>query len=209
MLTDAGKARCLTGLKGGTTSSSIYGSIHSAKSTTGGNETSTAGGIYSRQLVNFNAPSSGIMTLASSVDWNLPTGAVSACLGLWDHATSTSTANFLGMIALGGTPQEYQLNGTDSYIQAPSNAVANDDIIIFFATTAGGGNISSSTTYRVWNREANRFQIATGTGGSGVVTFSDLTQYASSDAYFVKMLADTYASGGIFRLNALEVALNW
>lgn len=209
MLTDVGKARCLTGLKGGTTSSSIYGSIHSAKSTTGANETSTSGGTYSRQLVTFNAPSSGAMTLASSVDWNLPTGAVSACLGLWDHATSTSTSNFLGIIALGGTPQEYSLNGSDSYIYAPNNSVANDDIVIFFATTAGGGNISASTTYRVWNREANRFQIATSTGGSGLVTFSDFTQYPSSDAYVVKMLADTYASGGVFRLNSLEVALNW
>lgn len=209
MLTDVGKARMLTGFKGGTTSSSLYGSIHSAKSTTGANETTTSGGTYSRQLVSFNAPSSGVMTLASSVDWNLPNSAVSACFGLWDHATSTSTTNFLGMVAIGGTPMEYSLNGADSYIQAPGNNVANDDVVVIFATTPGGGNLSAVTTYRVWNREANRFQVATSTGGSGLVTFSDLTQFPSSDAYVVKMLADTYASGGVFRLNSLEIALNW
>lgn len=200
-LSQAGIHRALNGFRGVAPSANTYIGLNSAYSAVGGNEVSTAGGTYARKLATWGTPGSGAMLLSALSAFNLPSGALVGFVSIWDDATSTAAANFLGMFAAGGSPFEYSLIGTDSYVYAPNHGLSNDQAITPLGSTAGGGNLAVGTVYFVTAAETHRFRVATSSGGVGVVTFSDFTQFQSSNAYFTRVNTDSYTSGGTFAVS--------
>ena len=145
------------------------------------------------------------MTFTLSSALTVPAAATTTCVGLWKHITSTTASDFLGMWAIGGTPYEYYLNGTDSYIYVNGHTFAVGEKVLLLGTTVGGGLTAGEIKY-VKTSATGKITLASTLDGTEIV----LTATAnSSDAYIVKAFVDTYAAGGTFTVTTFDVALPW
>lgn len=175
----------------------VYGSVHSAYSTTGANEAS--GGSYARQTLSWASASGGTVSTNTAESWTLASF-TARWIGFWSAVTA---GTFYGMVPVGATKAlTANAYDTDDYIYSDSHGFVDTDTVVMLpadgsATMPGG--LTAGTVYYVVSAATDRFQVAATSGGAAInVTSSQEVWLSDIDpAVFTASAALTIASGSI------------
>lgn len=176
--------------------------LHTAFSTTGGNEAS--GGGYGRAAATWDA-AGGTVAGRKDLDGTLPSIAVAAgtyvYFSLWD---SNAAGTFYGMQAIGGgsylpfAAETGDLSGDTLFCEA--HGYANGTTVIPWGDLLPTG-LTEGTVYYVVGASTDTFQLATTLGGSAI----NITD--EGFGLIQSCLPQTYTSAGLVNVAGLAVDL--
>jgi hypothetical protein len=177
------------------TNHGLYASLHSAYSSSGGNE--LAGGSYARVAVTWGSPSGELLSLSGTpYTFNVPASSTVAWIGYWD---ASSGGNFHGMIPNGGaTPYAFAVPSSTGTFLAPNSAYAAGLTVV--AVPTGGSTLPSGLTagsiYYVISPSSDTFKLSTTSGGSAVSLSTDGSGVVQA------ITAEVYGGAGTFAVNS-------
>lgn len=173
----------------------LYASLHSAYSSSGGNELS--GGSYARIAVTWGAPSGETINLSGTpYTFNVPASATVAWVGYWD---ASSGGNFQGMLPNGGAvPYAFAVPSSTGVFLAPNSAYSANQQVVVVPT--GGSTLPSGLTtgaiYYVITPSSDTFKLSTTSGGSAVSLSTDGSGVVQS------ITPEVFGGAGTFAVNS-------
>lgn len=173
----------------------LFLSAHTAFSATGANLTGV------KTSANFSAAASRAKSLSAAVDIAIGAGVTVNWIGIWD----STQAVFKGMFSNSGFDRSFQLGITPNTILVEGHGLANGDKIVFHNDTVPGG-LTEGTVYFVTNSTAadpDTFTVAATSGGATI----DLTSQHGANCVVSKVIEETFASAGTFRVNTMTITI--
>jgi hypothetical protein len=178
---------------------------------TGTNATGTeaTGGspAYARQGVVWGAAAAEIKQNTNTITIDVPAGTYG--FFTWWNAGTGNTGNYLGYAPINGTVRGFATVDTvltnDQFL-SPGHGLANTDRVMLYnvlGTTLVTG-VSEGTVYFAVNVATDTFKVSLTSGGAAV----DLTAVAGGEAYFEKVIPETFASQGQLTIAAAALTLD-
>jgi hypothetical protein len=178
---------------------------------TGTNATGTeaTGGspAYARQAITWGAAAAEIKQNTNTITIDVPAGTYG--FFCWFNASTGNTGNFRGYAPINGTVRGFATVDTvltnDQFL-SPGHGLANTDRVMLYnvlGTTLVTG-VSEGTVYFAVNVATDTFKVSLTSGGAAV----DLTAVAGGEAYFEKVIPETFASQGQLTIAAAALTLD-
>lgn len=139
-------------------------SAHTAYSSTGANEVTGGTPAYARKSVTYAAAASEARAASNTPTFDIPAATTVRWIGMWDAVTA---GNFLGMIANGGTEQEFSVDITADTVKVPAHGFAANQKIAFSGDTVPGG-LTEGTVYFAVTITTDTFQVSATSGGGAI-----------------------------------------
>lgn len=195
MFTTAARNAMLGGFPG------THLSAHSAYSSTGANELTGGTPAYARKAVTYAAASGEARAASNTPTFDVPAGATVRWIGMWDALTG---GNFLGMVANGGTEQEFSVDLTADTVKVPAHGWASGQKIAFYGDTVPGG-LSEGVVYFVGGTvTTDTFQVAATNGGAAI----NLTTEPGRKCVVSAIVEETFGAQGTLAVNPHQVRLD-
>jgi hypothetical protein len=176
-------------------------SAHTAYSTTGTNEVTGGTPAYARKSVTYGAAASEIRTASNTPTFDIPAATTVRWIGMWDAVTA---GNFLGMIANGGTEQEFSVDLTANTVKIPAHGLVADQKIAFYGDTVPGG-LTEGTVYFVRPTiTTDTFQVGATAGGAAI----DLTTEPGRKCVMAVIVEETFGAQGTLAVSPHSIRLD-
>jgi hypothetical protein len=183
---------------GGFTGSHL--SAHTAYSATGTNEVTGGAPAYARKAVTYAAAASEARTASNTPTFDIPAGTTVRWIGMWDAVTA---GNFLGMIANGGTEQEFSVDLTAETVKVPAHGFAANQKIAFSGDTVPGG-LTEGTVYFAVTITTDTFQVSATSGGGAI----NLTSEPGRKCVVAAIVEETFGAQGTLAVTPHSVRLD-
>jgi len=194
MFTTFARNAMLTGFPG------THLSAHSAYSSTGANEIAGGTPAYARKAVTYGASAAEARAASNTPTFDIPAGATVRFIGMWDALTA---GNFLGMIANGGTEQEFSVDITADTVKVPAHGFVADQKVAFYGGTVPGGLVEG-TVYFVRNPATDTFQVGATAGGAAI----NITSEPSRSCVVATIVEEAFGAQGTLAITPHSVRLD-
>jgi hypothetical protein len=175
-------------------------SAHTAYSSTGTNEVTGGSPAYARKSVTYAAASGEARAASNTPTFDIPAATTVRWIGMWD---AVSAGNFLGMVANGGTEQEFSVDLTADTIKVPAHGFAADQKIAFCGDTVPGG-LTEGTVYFVRSPATDTFQVGATAGGAAI----NLTSEPGRKCVVAAIVEETFGAQGTLAVSPHSVRLD-
>jgi hypothetical protein len=172
-----------------------------------GTEASGGSPAYARQAVTWGAAASGQKSNTGTITFDVAAGTY-AFVGFFNAVTG-NTNNFLGYAPINGSVKGFASVDTtltnDQFLSVGHGLADNDRVQLFnvFAESLPTG-ITEGTLYFVVSSAANTFKVSLTQGGAAV----DITATGGGEAFFQKVIPETFASQGQITIAAGALVLD-
>lgn len=175
-------------------------SAHTAYSSTGTNEVTGGTPAYARKSVTYAAAASEARTASNTPTFDIPASTTVRWIGMWDAVTA---GNFLGMIANGGTEQEFSVDLTAETVKVPAHGFAANQKIAFSGDTVPGG-LTEGTVYFAVTITTDTFQVSATSGGGAI----NLTSEPGRKCVVAAIVEETFGAQGTLAVSPHSIRLD-
>jgi hypothetical protein len=175
-------------------------SAHTAYSSTGANELTGGTPAYARKAVTYAAAASEARTASNTPTFDVPAAATVRWIGMWDALTA---GNFQGMIANGGTEQEFSVDLTAETVKVPAHGFTANQKIAFYGDTVPGG-LTEGTVYFAVTITTDTFQVSAISGGGAI----NLTSEPGRKCVVAAIVEETFGAQGTLAINPHSIRLD-
>lgn len=181
----------------------LFGSLHSAYSTTGVNELTGGSPAYARKGLTWGASSGGSKALTATFPvWDVPAAGVVAWIGFW---TLVTAGVFRGMLAAGagalqGASVEVSGDITTNLVFAKAHGYIADTRVVFWGAVPTGLTIGTQYFVIATGLTADAFSVALTSGGAAI----DITGTAPFSFFVQKCVPEVFAGQGTYTVSSLS-----
>lgn len=200
-LTNTAKGLMLDALDESISTGNLFGSLHTAYSTTGTNEVTGGSPAYARKALTWSAASAGSKALAATLPtWDVPAATTVMWIGFW---TLVTAGVFNGMMpAGGGTLQgcmtELAADITSNLMFAKAHGFVTDTRVVFWGNVPTGLTIGTVYFVLAAGITADSFAVSATSGGSAI----DITGTAPFSFFVQKCVPEVFAGQGTYALSS-------
>ena len=175
-------------------------SAHTAYSSTGANEVTGGTPAYARKSVTYAAAASEARAASNTPTFDIPASTTVRWIGMWD---AVSAGNFLGMIANGGTEQEFSVDTTAETVKVPAHGFSANQRIAFYGDTVPGG-LTEGTVYFAVTITTDTFQVSATSGGGAI----NLTSEPGRKCVVAAIVEETFGAQGTLAVTPHSIRLD-
>lgn len=175
-------------------------SAHTAYSSTGANEVTGGTPAYARKAVTYAAAASEARTASNTPTFDIPAATTVRWIGMWDALTA---GNFLGMIANGGTEQEFSVDITADTVKVPAHGFAANQKIAIYGDTVPAG-LTEGTVYFAVTITTDTFQVSATSGGAAI----NLTGEPGRKCVVAAIVEETFGAQGTLAVSPHSIRLD-
>lgn len=187
MYTDLARNNMLDGI------GATHLSAHTAYSATGANEVTGGTPAYARKAVSYSAAASAAKAASTNPVFDIPAGTTVRFIGFWTGLAGS----FLGMIANGGSENEFKVDPATDVFTVPAHGYADTQKVVFYGDTVPAG-LTEGTVYFVRDSTTNTFKVAATSGGVAI----DITAEPGRKCVVSAIVEEAFGAQGTLTVNA-------